>query len=92
MAPEIEPGLTEAKAARSRGADVLAQKLAETKEKQDAADAAKRAAAEAAHPNSLRSMLQILETQRRLEEARAREDVLWAERDQRMAAADATPV
>ena len=37
-------------------------------------------------------MLQILETQRRLEEARAREDELRAEREQKDAAADAARV
>lgn len=93
-AAEVAPLLAAAEAARSYEADTLAQKLAETRARraaaeQDAADAARRAAAEAARANSLRSMLQILETQRRLEEARAREDVLRAERDQKETAAEA---
>ena len=72
----------------------MGRQLAATKERreaaeQEAADAARRAAAEAARADTLRSMLQILETQRRLEEARAREDVLRAERDQATVVAEA---
>ena len=79
---------------RSFEADALTRQLADTRERregaeQEAADASRRAAAEAAHAKSLRSMLQILETQRRLEEAKAREDVLRAERDQKTLAAEA---
>src|SRR5580658_8714769 len=93
-AAEVAPQLAAAEAARAIEADGLARQLAEAKDRlasaeQDAADAARRAAAEAARADSLRSMLQILETQRRLEEARAREDVLRAERDQKAAVADA---
>jgi septal ring factor EnvC (AmiA/AmiB activator) len=93
-AAEAAPRLAEAEAARSREADSLAQELAATRDRrelaeQEAADAARRAAAEAARAATLRSMLQILETQRRLEEARAREDVLRAERDQQIGAAEA---
>jgi septal ring factor EnvC (AmiA/AmiB activator) len=91
-AAEVAPRLAAAEAARSYEADSLARQLAQTKERreaaeQEAADAARRAAAEAARANTLRSMLQILETQRQLEEARAREDVLRAERDQQSTAA-----
>jgi septal ring factor EnvC (AmiA/AmiB activator) len=86
-AAEVAPQLAAAEAARSYESESLGRQLAATKERreaaeQDAADAAKRAAAEAARANTLRSMLQILETQRRLEEARAREDALRADRDQ----------
>ena len=93
-AAEVAPKLAIAEAARSFEADALAHQLAETRERretaeQDASDAARRAAAEAARANSLRSMLQILETQRRLEEARAREDMLRAQRDQKDTAAEA---
>ena len=93
-AANVAPQLAAAEAARTLEADDLARQLAEAKDRReaaerDAADAARRAAAEAARANSLRSMLQILETQRRLEEARAREDVLRAERDQKTIAADA---
>jgi septal ring factor EnvC (AmiA/AmiB activator) len=93
-AAEVAPQLAAAEAARSLEADALAHQLAETRERresaeQDAAAAARRAAAEAARANSLRSMLQILETQRRLEEARAREDELRAEREQKETAAEA---
>jgi len=93
-AAAIAPRLAAAEAARSLEADFLARRVAETKERresaeQDAASAARRAAAEAARANSLRSMLQVLETQRRLEEARAREDELRAEREQRETAAEA---
>ena len=93
-AADVAPQLAAAEAARSYETDSLARQLAKTKERreaaqQDAADAARRAAAEAARANTLRSMLQILETQRRLEEARAREDMLRAERDQRDIAAEA---
>jgi septal ring factor EnvC (AmiA/AmiB activator) len=89
--------LAAAEAARSYEADALARQLAETRERraaaeQDAAAAARRTAAEAARANSLRSMLQILETQRRLEEARAREDELRAEREQKESAAEAARV
>jgi septal ring factor EnvC (AmiA/AmiB activator) len=91
---EVASGLVAAKAGRSREADDLARQLAETKQRREAAeksaaDAARRAAAEAARAMSLRSMLEILETQRELEEARAREDLLRAERDQKEGAADA---
>jgi septal ring factor EnvC (AmiA/AmiB activator) len=93
-ANEAAPRLAAAEAARSYEADTLARELAQAKERretaeQDAADAARGAAAEAARAKSLLSMLEILETQRRLEEARAREDVLRAERDQKTATADA---
>jgi septal ring factor EnvC (AmiA/AmiB activator) len=86
-AAEVAPRLAAAEAARAFEADSLARQLAETKERREAAeqaaaDASRRAAAEAARANTLRSMLQILETQRRLEEARAREDALRADRDQ----------
>ena len=90
----VAPRLAAAKAARADEADSLAHQLEATKDRretaeQDASDAARRAAAEAARANTLRSMLQILETQRRLEEARAREDALRAERDQQTGLADA---
>ena len=93
-AADVAPQLATAEAARAFEADSLAHQLAETKERreaaeQEAADAARRAAAEAARADTLRSMLQILETQRRLEEARAAEDLLRAERDQKDTAADA---
>jgi septal ring factor EnvC (AmiA/AmiB activator) len=93
-AAEAAPQLAAAEAARSYEAEALARQLAATTEQrqsaeQDAADAARRAAAEAARAQTLRSMLQILETQRRLEEARAREDALRAERDQKTNAAEA---
>ena len=93
-AAEVVPRLAAAEAARAQEAGLLARQLEETKGRraaaeQDAMDAARRAAAEAARADSLRSMLQILETQRRLEEARAREDVLRAERDQKDTAAEA---
>jgi murein hydrolase activator len=81
-------------AARAADADALARRLADTKgrrqeSEQEAAEAARRAAAEAARAETLRSMLEILETQRQLEEARAREDALRAERDEKTAAAEA---
>jgi septal ring factor EnvC (AmiA/AmiB activator) len=93
-AAEVAPRLAEAQAARSAEADALARQLEEARARREtaereAADAARRAAAEAARASSLRSMLQILETQRGLEEARAGEDLLRAERDQKEAAADA---
>jgi septal ring factor EnvC (AmiA/AmiB activator) len=93
-AATLAPQLAAAEAARAFEADALAQRLADTKDRraaaeQDAADAARRAAAEAARATTLRSMLQILETQRRLEEAKAREDVLRADRDQKTLAAEA---
>ena len=93
-AAEVAPQLAAARAARSGEADVLAQQLAVTIERRktaegDAANAARRAAAEAARAGTLRSMLQILETQRRLEEAQAREDELRAQREQKDAAAEA---
>jgi septal ring factor EnvC (AmiA/AmiB activator) len=93
-AAQIAPQLAAAEAARSAEADSLAQKIAVTKERretaeQDAADAARQAAAEAARGNGLRSALQILETQRRLEEAKAKEDELKASRDQKTPDADA---
>ena len=93
-AADVAPQLAAAEAARAFEADALGRQLADTRERrataeQEAADAAKRAAAEAARANTLRSMLQILVTQRRLEEARASEDVLRAERDQKSIAAEA---
>jgi septal ring factor EnvC (AmiA/AmiB activator) len=93
-AADVAPQLAAAEVARALEADGLAHQLADARDRlasaeQDAADAARRAAAEAARADSLRSMLQILEIQRRLEEARAREDVLRAERDQKAAVADA---
>jgi septal ring factor EnvC (AmiA/AmiB activator) len=93
-AAEVAPRLAAAEVARSFEAEALAQQLAATRDRresaeQEAAEAARRASAEAARANSLRSMLEILETQRRLEEARAREDLLRAERDQKAAAAEA---
>ncbi len=96
-AAEVTPQLAAARAARSAEADTLAQQLAATVERrktaeQDAANAAHRAAAEAARAGTLRSMLEILETQRRLEEAQAREDELRAQREQKDAAAEAARV
>ena len=93
-ATETAPRLAAAEAARAREADALAPQLAEIQARRDAAEqeataAARRAAAEAARAKTLRDMLQTLETQRRLEEAKAREDVLRAERDQKTAAAEA---
>jgi septal ring factor EnvC (AmiA/AmiB activator) len=93
-AADVVPQLAAAEAARSYEADSLNRQLAATKERREAAeqaaaDASRRAAAEAARANTLRSMLQILETQRRLEEARAREDALRADRDQSTNEADA---
>jgi septal ring factor EnvC (AmiA/AmiB activator) len=86
--------LDAAVAARAAEADALARRLADTRGRraeaeQEAAEAARRAAGEAAHAETLRSMLEILETQRQLEEARAREDALRAERDEKTAAAEA---
>ena len=96
-AAEVAPQLAAARAARASEADALAQQLAETIERrktaqQDAANAARRAATEAARADTLRSMLQILETQRRLEQAQAREDELRAQREQKDAAAEAARV
>jgi septal ring factor EnvC (AmiA/AmiB activator) len=96
-AAEVTPQLAAARAARSAEAGALAQQLAATvvrrkTAEQDASDAAHRAAAEAARAVSLRSMLEILETQRRLEEAQAREDELRAQREQKDAAAEAARV
>jgi septal ring factor EnvC (AmiA/AmiB activator) len=93
-AAEMAPRLAAAEAARSYEADALARQLAAAREQrwsaeQDASDAARRAAGEAARAQTLRSMLEILETQRRLEEARAREDALRAERDRETTAAEA---
>lgn len=93
-AAQIAPRLAAAEAAQSAEADSLAQKIAATKERretaeQDAAEAARQSAAEAARGNSLRSALQILETQRRLQEARAKEDELKAAHDQMAPDADA---
>lgn len=90
-AAEMAPRLTAAESGRAREADALTRQLAETKDQRvaaerEAADAARRAAAEAARAKSLRGMLQILETQRRLEEAQAREDGMRAEREQKAAA------
>ena len=74
-AAEAAPQPAAAEAARSFEAAALTRQLADTRERregseQEAADASRRAAAEAAHAKSLRSMLQILEIQRRLEEAK----------------------
>jgi murein hydrolase activator len=96
-AADVAPQLAAARAARSTEADALAQQLAATVERRKAAereasDAARRAAAEAARADTLRSMLGILETQRRLEEAQAREDELRAQRQQKDAAAEAARV
>jgi murein hydrolase activator len=93
-AAEVARQLAAAEAERSSEAASLAQQLAETKRRreiaeQDAAAAARQAAAEAARATSLLSMLQILETQRQLQEARAREDELKAERDQKVNEAEA---
>ncbi len=93
-AAEVASRLAATEAARSFEADALARQLAETRERreaaeQEAAEAAKRASAEAARATSLRAMLQILETQRQLEEDRAREDASRAEREQKTAAAEA---
>ena len=90
-AAEMAPRLTAAESGRAREADALTRQLAEIKDQRvaaerEAADAARRAAAEAARAKSLRGMLQILETQRRLEEAQAREDGMRAEREQKAAA------
>jgi septal ring factor EnvC (AmiA/AmiB activator) len=92
-AEEMAPRLAAAEIARSYEADVVAGQLAIAKEQRQVAekavaDTAQRAAAEAARAQSLRSMLQVLETQRRLEEAQAREDVLRAERGQQAMAAE----
>ena len=91
---ELVPKLAAAEAARAREADALTGKLAETRTRREeaeqaATDAARHAAAEAARAKSLRSMLSILETQRRLEEAQAREEGLRAEREQKTVAAEA---
>ncbi len=96
-AADVAPNLAAAEAARAVEADALARQLSDTKERREAAEqdavaAARRAAAEAARANTLRSMLQILETQRRLEEARAREDELRADREQKESAAEAARV
>ena len=94
---EVAPQLAAARAARSAEANALAEKLDQTMERRkaaerDAADAARQAAAEAARASTLRSMLEILETQRRLEEAQAREDEMQAQREQKDAAAEAARV
>jgi septal ring factor EnvC (AmiA/AmiB activator) len=86
-AEKAAPQLAAAEAARSYEADSLARDLAASTERraaaeQDASDAAQ-AAAEAARAESLRSMVQILDTQRRLQEAEAREDALRADRDKK---------
>ncbi|MSP01176.1 MAG: hypothetical protein EXR07_09040 [Acetobacteraceae bacterium] len=91
---EAAPRLAAAKAARAHEADVLGRQLAATRAQREAAEqeaalAARRVAAEAARAKNLRDMLQILETQRRLEDVRAREDVLRAERDQKVIALEA---
>jgi len=96
-AAEVAPQLAAARAARSAEADALAQQLAEAIERrkaaeQEAENAARRAAAEAARADTLRSMLEILETERRLEQAQAREDELRAQREQKDAAAEAARV
>jgi septal ring factor EnvC (AmiA/AmiB activator) len=96
-AAEVVPQLDAARATRSDEADALAHQLAATIDRrktaeQDASDAARRAAAEAARAGTLRSMLEILETQRRLEEAQAREDELRAQREQKDAVAEAARV
>jgi murein hydrolase activator len=89
-AQEIMPRLAAAKAARSRDAEALAGQLASARARrksarEEADDAARHAAAEAARANTLRSMLAILVMQRRLAEAQAREDGLRAQRQQQMA-------
>ena len=91
---ELLPKLAAAKVERAREAEDLAQKLKSARDRrqgaeQDAADAARHAAAEAARAKNLQSMLQVLVMQRRLEEAQAKEDALRADRDQRLTAADA---
>ena len=93
-AADVAPQLAAARAARALEAESMARELEATKNRREAAEqealnAARRAAAEAAHAATLRSMLQILETQRRLEEARAREDALRADRDQQTSQAEA---
>jgi septal ring factor EnvC (AmiA/AmiB activator) len=85
--------LASAETARSRETDALARELDATRARrteaeQAAAEAAGQAAAEAARADSLRSMLSLLETQRRLSDAQAREDALLAERDKHSDAAE----
>ena len=92
-AAEMTPLLAAAEAVRAYEADALSRQLAEIRDRRlsaqrEAAEAARRAAAEAARAKSLRGMLQILETQRRLEEAQAREDGVRAEREQKSTAAE----
>lgn len=93
-AADLAPKLVAAQAARTAETEELGRQLAMAREgraaaEQEGADAARRAAAEAARAKSLRAMLQILETQRRLEEAQAREDAMRADREQKASAADA---
>ena len=92
-AAEIVPRLAAAETARAHEAEALSRELAATRERrlsaeQEAAEAARRAAAEAARAKNLRGMLQILETQRRLEEAQAKEDGVRAEKEQKTQAAE----
>lgn len=93
-AARTAPLLASAESARAREAEALAQDLDEARTRrrvaeQAAEDAARRAAAEAARANSLRSMLRVLETQRRLAETRAAEDGQRAARDQKADAVEA---
>jgi septal ring factor EnvC (AmiA/AmiB activator) len=80
--------LSAAEAARAAEADIVARKLALTKGRREAAEeevaiAARQAAAEASRATSLRAMLAIFETQRKLAEAQANEDALRARHDQK---------
>ncbi len=82
------PRLAEAEAAQKREADALDQEIAEAHEARAAAEAeansaASQAAAAAMRADSLRAALAALETERRSEEARAREDAIRAEKQRR---------
>jgi murein hydrolase activator len=88
------PRLTAAEAAQKREADALDQAIAAAHAEQASAEAqasqaASRAAASAARMETLRAALNALEAQRRIDEAKAREEAASAERAKRPAAARA---
>jgi septal ring factor EnvC (AmiA/AmiB activator) len=88
------PRLTEAETAQQQQADALDQQIAAAHAEQAAAEAlanqaASQAAAAATRTDSVRAALAALETQRRADEARARDDAARADRQKRVADAQA---
>jgi murein hydrolase activator len=88
------PRLAEAAAEQKREADALDQQIeaahkVEAEAEAQANEAASQAAAAASHVESLRAALAVIETQRRADEAKAKEERLQAERQKRTAEAQA---